>query len=351
MLLSALLTLPLLTSNTTAAEDLGRLVVLNKAAHTANVIDVASGKTLATLKTGQGPHEVAVHPGGRFAVVADYGERTPGSSLTVIDLRDLEVVRKIDLGEGVRPHGLRFEAGGKYLWITAETVQQAWRIQFASGRIDQKVTTGAQATHMIALGRRGLVFTANIGSGSMSVLQRSLRDNGLPQWKLAAEIKTGAGAEGICVSADGRQVWVTNRQADTVSVYDVEKAEIVAELPCPGFPIRAEASADGRLVVVSCATAAEVALFDAIDLKPLARIPMKLGEVQGGDAVLGSFGDSATPIGIALHPNGKTAYVANAAVDQVAILDLVRRKVVGSVKTGRGPDGIAWIPSTVVVNR
>src|SRR3990172_11890570 len=85
----------------------GTLVVLNKAEATASLIDLTSGKAVATVPTGEGPHEAAASPDGRTVLAANYGSReTPGSSLTVIDVPGARVVRTIDLGPGCRPHGL-----------------------------------------------------------------------------------------------------------------------------------------------------------------------------------------------------------------------------------------------------
>src|SRR3989304_5007320 len=92
-------------ASATAGE--GTLVVLNKAEATASLIDLASGKAVATVPTGEGPHEVAASPDGKTVLAANYGSRgTPGSSLTVIDVPGARVVRTIDLGPGRRPHGL-----------------------------------------------------------------------------------------------------------------------------------------------------------------------------------------------------------------------------------------------------
>jgi YVTN family beta-propeller protein len=74
------------------------LLVANKQEASLSVIDPASGGLLATVPTGVGPHEVAVTSDGRWAVVCNYGAQTPGSSLTIIDLRTLKVARTIDLG-------------------------------------------------------------------------------------------------------------------------------------------------------------------------------------------------------------------------------------------------------------
>lgn len=79
LVLAAMLTSP-------APVAAGTLVVANKAEATVSLVDVASGEVVATLPTGAGPHEVAVSPDGRTALVADYGGREPGRTLTVIDL-------------------------------------------------------------------------------------------------------------------------------------------------------------------------------------------------------------------------------------------------------------------------
>src|SRR5437879_1283655 len=49
------------------------LVVLNKSEHTASLIDPESGKTLAKLPVGRGPHEVIVSIDGRTAYVSNFG--------------------------------------------------------------------------------------------------------------------------------------------------------------------------------------------------------------------------------------------------------------------------------------
>src|SRR4026209_804282 len=78
----------------------GTIVVTNKTPATATIIDVGSGRTLATLPTGQGPHEIAITRDGRTAVVTAYGAQgRGGNTLTVIDVPGRKVVRTIDLGQ------------------------------------------------------------------------------------------------------------------------------------------------------------------------------------------------------------------------------------------------------------
>lgn len=85
----------------------GTLVVTNKSTAQATIIDVATGEALASLPTGNGPHEIAMTRDGRTAVVTDYGTGpAPGHTLTVIDVPARKVVRTIELGEYTRPHGI-----------------------------------------------------------------------------------------------------------------------------------------------------------------------------------------------------------------------------------------------------
>ena len=50
--------------------------------------------------------------------------------------------------------------------------------------------------------------------------------------------------------------------------------------------------------------------------------------------------NSATPIGVLVQPDGSRAYVANANANLVAVVDLESLEVVGTIPTGRQPDGL-----------
>src|SRR4051812_16998051 len=62
------------------------LIVLVKGANELAVVEPTTLKILARVPTGEGPHEVALSPDGKTAFVSNYGARTPGNSLSVIDL-------------------------------------------------------------------------------------------------------------------------------------------------------------------------------------------------------------------------------------------------------------------------
>jgi YVTN family beta-propeller protein len=318
------LTAIFLAVSSTSSVEAETLVVLNKSEATASLIDLESGAVRATLPTDHGPHEAAVSPNGRLALVGNYGSRDkPGTSLTVIDVPAAKVVKSIDLGEYRRPHGLLFLPDGRQALVTAEDNRALLLVDVEKGVVEKSFATDQKVSHMVEVALGGTrAFVANIGSGSVSV---------------------GAGAEGITASIDGEEIWVTNRSADTVSVIDAASLEILASIPCASFPIRAKATPDGKHVLVSCARTADIAVLDVATRKEVRRIPQDLRAVDTGDRLFGDqFGESSVPIGIVVHPNGKRAWVAHTNADVVAEIDLESWKIVRLLEAGREPDGMAY---------
>jgi YVTN family beta-propeller protein len=320
------------------ASGAGTLVVLNKSAATADLVDVATGKVTRTLPTGDGPHEGITSPDGRLVVVADYGAREAGNTLTVIDTQRGEVLAPIDLGEHTRPHGLAF--AGELLLVTCEGKRALVGVDLEQRKVVRTCDTGQEISHMVATAPDGArAFVANIGSGSVTAID-------LATWTVVKSVPTGAQAEGISVAPDGREVWVTNRQAGTVTVLDAATLAVLAELECPGFPIRVEHTPDGTLALVSCPNESDVAVFDAPARTLKARVPLELDLAEGAEEGLFGkrFGTSAIPIGILVPPGGRVAYVACAAANRVAVLDLASLAVTRTFAVGAEPDGLAWVP-------
>ena len=314
------------------------LIVLNKADATASLLEPGTGKTLATLPTGKGPHEIDVAPNGVLAVVTDYGVAdAPGKTLTVIDVPGRRVVRTIDLGEYRRPHGVAWLRDGRHALVTAEENKALLKVDVGAGKVVTSVATGQEISHMVVATPDGArAFVANIRSGTVSVID-------LEKGELIRSIPTGAGAEGIAMTPDGKNVWITNREADTVTVLDSRSLAVVGEIKSASFPIRVKITPDGRHALVSNAKSGEVAVFDVVTRQELRRIPMKLEATQTEGRLFGAgFGDSPVPIGILIRPDGKVAWVANANADRIIVLDLEAWKVAGTVTAGREPDGLGW---------
>lgn len=318
----------------------GTLIILNKSDHNATLIDLGSGASVATIPTGTAPHEVAVSPDGRYAVVTNYGAATPGNSLTVIDLSNKIKLKDIDLGDYKRPHGIEWLKDGNHVAVTVEMNKAIILVHVFNGSVAASISTDQDISHMLALtpdNKRA--FVANIRSGSVSVLD-------LVQKKLIKNIPTGAGAEGVDVTPNGKEVWVTNRAANTVTVLNTSTLEEIAVIESKDFPIRAKVTPNGKHVLVSNARSGDIAVFDAATKKEVQRIKVELSTVNEIDQRLfgNQFGASPVPIGILILPDGSRAYVANSNADLVTVIDLKTWKIVDRIKTGEEPDGLGYSP-------
>jgi YVTN family beta-propeller protein len=270
--------------------------------------------------------------------VTNYGDRErPGSSITVIDLTQPEVVRTVDLGRHTRPHGVAW-IDPRRVVLTTEGSRQVLVVDTASGEVVSSIPTEQEISHMIAVtpdGKRG--FVANIGSGSVTAvdLERGVK---------LRDVTTGEGAEGIAVTPDGKQLWVVNRAADTITVIDTATLEVLDTVPCPGFPIRISVTPDGEHALISCARSGELALFDVGERKELRRSKLDLTALPGSERRLfgDRFGDSPVPVGLVIAPDGKTAWVAATQSDVVVSFDPATLGVTGLLEAGHEPDGMAY---------
>jgi DNA-binding beta-propeller fold protein YncE len=321
----------------------GMLVVANQQGASATVVNAATMQTIATLPVGNGPHEVAVSPDGRWAVVSVYGDRAaPGSSLSVIDLGASPPVvsRTIELGQYTRPHGVAFVVGGAKLAVTSETTQRLVIVDFASGRVDTALATNARGSHMVTVRRDGRrAWTANIQDGTVTEFDLDLRRTG----------RTFPGAstnEGIAASPGGSQLWVGSNDQHLATVLDAATTNKVATIEGIGFAYRIGISRSGRVAVVNDPTSNRIWIYEAPTRRQLAELD--LSKVSGIRSVTGAQPgqEGAGPEGVAFDPIADLAYVTLHATNQVLAVDLGQSKVVGVGSVGAGPDGIAYSPMT-----
>jgi YVTN family beta-propeller protein len=315
-------------------------VVANKAEATVSLVDLPSGKVLSTLPVGIGPHEVGISKDGRLALIANYGDQRPGSSLTVLDVPGAKVVKTIELGEYRRPHGIVW-VDDRHALVTAEQNRALLEVDVDAGKVLRTFPTGQEASHMVAVAPDGSrAYVANIGSGSMTAID-------LREGKKLGDVPTGKQAEGIDVTPDGKQVWVTNREADTVSVVDAATLKVIGTIDSPKFPIRAKATPDGKWVLVSNANSGDLSVISVGERKVAKRLPL----ASAGSTGLGGQGigdlQGSVPIGIVIEPGGRRAYVALANADRIVVLDLDAWKVAGSLTAGKQPDGMGFSPLDV----
>ena len=322
-----------------AAAQRPGLIVLNKSEATASILDLADGRTVATMPVGDGPHEVAVSPDGRWAMAANYGGTTPGHSLTLLDLRTRTVVRTIELGEFQRPHGMAWLPDGKRVVVTSELAQAVIVVAAETGKIEKTIRTNVGGTHLLVLAKDGSrVWTSNINSGTNSLID-------LERGVVVKTAANGKGPEAIDLSPDGKELWTADRPLNRLTVLDANTLDSLAAWPTGLFPNRLHFTPDGKWVLQSNAQSGTVSVYDAKARTLAGTIAFAYDETIAKSTMLNQFGRSATPLGILIAPDGKRAWVALAAHDRLAEVDIASRRVLRMLTAGREPDGMAYLPN------
>jgi YVTN family beta-propeller protein len=297
------------------------LLVLNKSDATLSFIDPSSGKTAATIATGEGPHEIEVSADGRLAFIGNYGARTPGNSLSVVDIAARKELKRVDLGELRRPHGLAVSGG--HVYLTSEESRRIARYNPETQSVDWTFATGQEGTHMVLASRDGAkLFATNMGSNNVSVITRNSRG----EWAQTL-VTVGAGPEGLDLTPDGRSLWTAHSRDGGISIIDTASAKVTHTFDAKTQRSnRVKLTPDGKLALVSDLSGGELVVIDAATRTERARL--KVGR---------------TPTGILIVPGGETAFVAVSGDDRLAVIDLKSLSVSRTLATGGGPDGMAWV--------
>ncbi len=279
---------------------------------------------------------MAVSADNRWAYITNYGATAvfranagrqaepPGNTITVLDVRARKVKATYDLGDYQRPHGIVISRDGTLLWVTCEGAQAVIEIEAMTGRIVRAWRTNQEVSHMLVASRdEQKLYVTNIGSGSVTVIDRSVSHVD----QAVTSRATGAGAEGIALSPDGREVWVTNRSANTLSVIATATDQVVATLASGGtLPIRTQFTPDGRQVWVSNGRSNSVTLFDATTRQPLKTVAV-----------------GAMPVGLQITPDGQRIFIALSNDNRVVVLTAATGEQLTTFTTGNEPDGMAWV--------
>ena len=307
----------------TSAQQRGpRLLVLNKEDATFTVINPETAAVLATVPTGEGPHELVTSTDGKTAFASNYGTGpAPGHTISMIDIASGKELKRIDVAPLSRPHGLAF-ANGK-LYFTAEADKKVARYDPAADKIDWQFETGQNATHMVLPTKDArTLFTSNISSDSVSMIQ----ENG-GTWNQTV-IQVGKGPEGLDLSPNGRELWSAHSRDGGVSVIDIASKKVVHTIAVgTKRSNRIKLTPDGKFALISDLEAGDLVVLDAAAHKEIKRLP--LGKM---------------PEGILIPPSGGHAYVAVNGDKHVAVIDLKTWQVTKKIPTGNGPDGMAWVP-------
>ena len=293
------------------------LLVGEKAAGLLAIVDPQTLQIVARVPANRSPHEVATD--GKFAYVSNSG----ADAITVIDLAAQKQVAPIPLGAFGPTHGL-WVAGGK-LYFANEGTRMIGRYDPAAQKIDWAQGTG-QRSHLLIVSPDGSkIFTSNVSSSSMGVLEMAGGGRGGGNWSMTT-IPAGNGIEGFDVSPDAKEIWGVNVRDQTITAASLADKTVLETIAFKtNYSNRIKFTRDGRYVLVSDLKGTDLIVFDRATRKEIKRI-----DVGGGAE------------GVFVAPDGARAFVAVSTAGKVAVIDLATLTVSGRIGDFQNPDGMAW---------
>ena len=199
-----------------------------------------------------------------------------------------------------------------------------------------------------------LAYVTNEGSNDVSVI--NTKTNTVVDLDPATPgiqgIPVGIAPAGVAFTPNGKTAYVANLISNTVSVIDTKTNTVVATINGEdesfSAPLAVAITPDGARVYVTNfgpfpqpgAPPPPPSFVSVIDTKT--------------NTVVATIGVGVLPEGVAISPNGRTAYVANEGSNTVSVIDTKTNTVVDldpttpeieGIPVGMGPSGVAFTPN------
>ena len=181
---------------------------------------------------------------------------------------------------------------------------------------------GALAPHPAAALGAPKAYVGLYGNDTIGVLDTATG-------RVVHTVKVPAGPEAVIATPDGRRVFVSSEDATQLNVIDTATDKVIKTLDLGRSPEGMALSRDAKTLLVAMFDIGKLDVIDTSTLKVTAQIPV------------------AKPHGVALSPNGRTAYVGAQDVPDhlaVVVVDIPRRRVVARLPVDQTPRGLTVSP-------
>ena len=217
------------------------------------------------------------------------------------DVRANQVVKTIPTGAGA--HNVTFSPDGKLAFIANLGTNSITIIDTMSKETLADVVTDTKA-HDVAVSPDGkLAVACNVGAGNITFIDVAAK-------KAVHTMATGKKAITAVFSPDGNTLYVVNAGDATISVVDVKTHKIT----------ETRTGAKGAMAIKPTDNWGLFWLTAPADNKLLLMNP-KTGAVEASIDVPGE------PHGLVHSPDGKTVYVGQRKLGQIAMIDTASRKI------------------------
>ena len=301
--------------------------------------------------------KLVVAPDGKRLVAVHGGFNEHG--VTLIDPAKDEQTQFLPLRKSW--NGLAFSKDGKRFFVSGGDSGQIHVFQYTSGEAsferDVKPAPEESPVFLAGLAVRpstGRIYACNEANHEVWVLNPDTL-------MLEAKIPVGQHPHSCALGADRRHLYVSNWGSQSVSVVDTEKARTVREIDVGVRPNDMALAPDGRLFV-ACSGDNTVHVIQTRTLEeqepgasPSRRPPEGTREIIS-TSLYPESPEGSTPDAVAVAPDGRTLFVANADNNDVMVVDISNstseeaRRNRESVSVVEGFIPVGWYPTALAIS-
>jgi len=317
-LIPLLLVLPL-------AANTVRIIQTNSAGDDVSIIDPATNKVVGVINGIEVSHGAAAAPDGSRYYISNESQKT----LDIVDGKTLTVTKHIPLSG--RPNNIGISKDGRRVYVS---------IAVAPGAVDVVDTTSLEKVKSIPV--KGAVHNTYVTPDGKYVVSGSIASKTItvidaktetPVWSL--EMDLGIRPMAFNSNPDGSTKWIFVQLSgfNGFAVVDFATHKEVTRIKLPDLPAGKApfpqggneshgmaVTSDGKILVVNSRLNTAIYTYSLPELK-----------------LLGSVEVGRSPDWVTLTPDGKTAYVANAASNSVSVVDIRGLKELTRIPVGQVP--------------
>jgi YVTN family beta-propeller protein len=288
----------------------------------------ADGKRIAGVPVGKHPHEIVLSPDKRFLYVSDNGilwmteAGEGGNTISVIDLAGMKKAGVIDLGRYRRPHGMDIHPQSGRLAVTTENPDGLLLVDLSTRKIIRNYDVKGGDPHMVLLDHAGKwAYVSNTATNALAAVNLESGE--------VTPIPTDARPQGAAFSRDGKRIYLTNSDGNSISIIDVDKKTRIGRIATGKGPGRVAVTPDGKMLVYNLQPGEGVGFADIAAQKEISTIPL------GG-----------RPLSLTMSADGALAYAGVQDQDKVFVISVPEKKIVRVIQTpkGSGPDPALPLP-------
>lgn len=277
------------------------------------VVDTETWKVAKTIKVGVHNHNVNISPDRKTAWVTNNNDGT----VSVIDTGTDEVVKTIRVGKG--PRHTYFSPDGAEAYITNEFDGTISVVDAQEGKEVAVLSTFGMPHFALVVGDK--LFVTNFGNDHTCVFSRKDRKKDLC-------LIVGDGGLGANATKDGKLVVVACHLSNHVAVIDTESLKVVAKISTDPGPVQVTVTPNQKYAYVTNDGVGTVQKIDLATFQIVKTI---------------SIGEGAGSHGISFAADGDLLLVTNMGTSTLSIIDTKSDMVIHTVRVPTAPEGVAFL--------